>query len=234
MKLKTALHFLVAALIAFGVTSCGSDKNKTDSGSVVNTTTPITGTVNANPGQGALTRDEFYNEVANSRFDEASEPGLYSFPKNSTSGSNFNFDFCWGYQDCMEQQLEKSQTQVNYAYWRFLESDNETIYRNFTANGLTYTAPSSDDMFGNTVSSLRSGLLTIISNASSVEKYDSYYGSFTRVSTSSGSGTVDISPYFGGNNSSYQRSKVFRFRYNNKYYIIDLTKALIKNPTAVY
>jgi hypothetical protein len=235
MKFKTATHLLFAAMIAFGVTSCGSDKNKTDSGSVANTPVTTTNTVTANPGQGALTKEEFYNEIANSRFDEASEPGLYSFPKNSNSGSNFDFDFCWGYEDCMEQQLEKSQYQVNSSYWRFLDSNKETVYRNFTANGLTYTAPSTDDQFGSSISSLRSGLLNIVNGATSVEKYDNYYG-WTQVS--SGMTAVpynnDLSNLFGGNNSSGQRSKIFRFRFNNKYYIIDLRKALIKNPTAVY
>lgn len=237
MKFKTALHFLVAAMIAFGVTSCGSDKNTANSGAVppvVNN--PVNTSITANPGQGARTTSEFYTEVANNRFDEGSEAGLYSFPKNSTSGSNFNFDFCWGYDDCMAQQQEQSQSQVNNYYWRFLNNDQETVIRNFTANGVTYSAPSSDSQFGSTVTSLRNGLLTIINGASRVEKYSQYYG-WQSVSTSS-NGTTDISAYFNNNNNYYNNSneysKIFRFYYNSRYYVIDLTKALMKNPTAVY
>ena len=63
MKLKTALHFFAAAMLAFGVTSCGSDKNTTNSGTVTGAPTNVSN-VTANPGQGALTRDEFYNEVS--------------------------------------------------------------------------------------------------------------------------------------------------------------------------
>ncbi|OUR93478.1 hypothetical protein A9Q84_18565 [Halobacteriovorax marinus] len=237
MKFKTGLHLLVAAMIAFGVTSCGGDKNSTDSGAA---NTPINGvntSITANPGQGANTRDEFYNEVANNRFDEASDAGLYSFPKNNSSSSNFNFDFCWGYDDCMEQQQERSQSQVNNYYWRFLDSDRNTVYRNFTANGATYSAPVSDSQFGSTVSSLREGLLNIIRNASKVEKYSQYYGwQDISMSISAYSGSIDLSNYYNNNNNNNynQRSKIFRFRYNSRYYIIDLTKALMKNPTAVY
>lgn len=232
MKFKTAIHFFAAAMLAFGVTSCGSDKNTTDSGST--SSNPVyNNSVTANPGQGALTKQEFYNEVANSRFDEASEPGLYSFPRNSSSSSSFDFDFCWGYEDCMEQQLSKSQSQVGSAYWRFLDSNKQTVYRDFTANGLTYTAPPTDNQFGSTVSDLRNGMLTIINNATRVEKYDIYYGSWTQVSTSSSASGNDLSNLFGGNNNDGQRSKVFKFYYNSKSYIIDLRKALIKNPAAV-
>jgi hypothetical protein len=240
MKFKSAMHFFVAAMIAFGVASCGGDKNTAPAAPAAPapTTTTVT-SVTANPGQGALTKDEFYNEVANNRFDEASQPGLYSFPKNNQSGGGFDFDFCWGYEDCMEQQLSKSQSQVNSAYWRFLDSNNETIYRNFTANGLTYTSPPSDDDFGGTVTSLKQSLLNIINSATRVEKYDYYTGwtqvqsGLTAVPYNQGS---DLSHLFGGGsvNNNGQRSKVFRFYSNGRTYIIDLTKALIKNPTAVY
>ncbi|ATH09086.1 hypothetical protein BIY24_14375 [Halobacteriovorax marinus] len=233
MKFKTAFHLLVAATIAFGVTSCGSDKNEANSGSttVVNTPSVVT----SGTGNGARTASEFYTEVSNYMFEQSSEPGLYSFPRNVTSGGGFDFDFCWGYEDCMQDQIDRSQSQVNNYYWRFLDSDGQTVYRNFTSNGITYAAPDSDDQFGNTLSSLRDGLLRIISNASRAEKSNGY--SFVSVSTSSSSGTsnIDLNCYYypqACNNNTY--SKHFRFRYNNYWYEIDLTKSLINNPVRVY
>ncbi|PIK13947.1 hypothetical protein [Halobacteriovorax sp. JY17] len=239
MKFKTAFHLLVAAMIAFGVTSCGSDKNSTDTGSIA---TPVVSTVTNGTGNGASTRQEFYNEVANYMFEQASSSGLYSFPKNVSSGGgfDFDFDFCWG-DECFEQQLSGYQSEINRYYWRYLESDGQTIIRNFTANGLSYSAPDSDSQFGGTITSLRDGMLSIITNASRVEKaVQSYYGySWQTVSsgvtaTPYGSG-VDLSDRFNNGsttNSSY--SKIFKFKHSNYWYVIDLTKPIIANPVAVY
>ena len=238
MKFKTAIHFLVAAMIAFGVTSCGSDKNEADSGSV---TTPVINTVTSGTGNGASTRQEFYNEVANYRFEQASEVGLYSFPKNVSNSNSFDFDFdfCWG-DECFDQQMNGYQSQVDNYYWRYLDTDGQTIIRDFRANGLYYSAPDSDSLFGSSMTSLRDGLLNIISNATSVQKaVSSYYGySWENVSTgltATPYSGVDISDRFNNGsvtNASY--SKIFKFKYNNYWYVIDLTSALIANPVQVY
>ncbi|WP_372654413.1 hypothetical protein [Halobacteriovorax sp.] len=234
MKFKTAFHLLVAAMVAFGVTSCGSDKNTTDSGSVATT---AVSSVTYGTGNGASTVSEFYTEVSNYMFETQSEVGLYAFPRNVSSGSNFNFDFCWGYEDCMEDQLKRSQAEADRYYWRFLDSDGQTIHRDFTSNGVTYDAPDSDSLFGTTMTGLRDGLLNIISNASSAQKYNGY--SFVSVSTSSSTTSgIDISCYannsFCNSSTSNTYSKYFRFKYGNYWYDIDLTQALIKNPVRVY
>lgn len=243
MKFKTAFHLLVATMIAFGVTSCGSDKNSTDTGSV---TSVVANPVTTGTGNGASTRQEFYNEVNSGLFEQASSSGLYSFPRNVTSGGgfDFDFDFCWG-DECFEQQMNGYQYQVDNYYWRYLDTDGQTIIRNFTANGLRYSAPDSDSLFGSTLTSLKSGLLNIIQNATSVDKaVQSYYGYSwesvgVAISAYNNGSTIDISDRFNnGFNSGYTNSatysKIFKFKYNSYWYVIDLTSPLIANPVAVY
>ena len=249
MKFKTAMHLLVAATIAFGVTSCGSDKNTTNSGTVANTALTYN---NGNPGQGAITKDEFYNQVAANQFDKGSSVGLYAFKRNSSSSSSFDFNFDFCFNNCADQQQERFQDSVDGYVWRHLQ-DSESIRRNFQEQGISFSGPNSDGQFGSTLSGLREGLLTIIRNGTSAQKCtQSYQGqsNSTYLSFSNGNqvpvllpasttcqrweSASTVSSGFGNTNYTQQRSKLFKFYYSGKTYIIDLTQPMILNPTAVY
>ena len=245
MKFKTAIHFLVAAMIAFGVTSCGSDKNEADSGNSSSSSSPNNSTnyswnSSVSSGDGASTRDEFYDDVANYRFEAVSEAGIYKFPKNVTETNDFSFsdlfsfNSCWG-DECYEDYISNNQNEVNRYHYRVLEDDGD-IVREFELDGYVVRRDSNFDRdFGSTMSGLRDGILNIIDRATKVEKVllDPYFNRYYWKEVSSSSGLPSYSSG-GGYNTNDGKAKIFRFYHNKYWYVIDLTSALIANPVQVY
>lgn len=227
MKMKKIRSVLGILLLSMVVAGCGSDNKSGGGGTSSSTTFNGSSTATGDAGS-VITVEELKAAILGGKFDQGSTANVYYFQKETGSV----YDSCW---------FGKYDGNFDEKYGaRALNTDN-SITRNFTINrnGCNVTLSFDQDPFtGNSLQALANSVVAKINTALST--HDAINNPTVRKVFSAGTVNYYPSNYtcqiYDSLCSSYKStsSKVWEIRVNGEWLRIDLTSALIRQPTYRY